>query len=68
MEKIILIKYGELTTKKDNRNFFIRTLENNIINSIKEYNPKIRKDYFRMFIIINAEYSNRKIKKYIWNT
>lgn len=63
MEKIIMIKYGELTTKKDNRNFFIRTLENNIINSIKEYNPKIRKDYFRMFIIINEEYLNIVIEK-----
>ena len=30
MKKIIMIKYGELTTKKDNRNFFIRTLNKNI--------------------------------------
>lgn len=25
MEKMILIKYGELTTKKGNRNFFVET-------------------------------------------
>ena len=30
MDKLILIKYGELTTKKDNRKFFINTLEKNI--------------------------------------
>ena len=30
MKKVILIKYGELTTKKDNRNFFINKLKNNI--------------------------------------
>ena len=28
--KIILIKYGELTTKKDNRKVFINILYNNI--------------------------------------
>ena len=27
MEKMILIKYGELTTKKGNRNFFVKTLK-----------------------------------------
>ena len=26
MNKVILIKYGELSTKKGNRNFFIKTL------------------------------------------
>ena len=37
MEKIILIKYGELTTKKANRNLFINTLANNIRESLKDY-------------------------------
>ena len=36
MEKIILIKYGELTTKKENRNMFINILYENIKNSLKE--------------------------------
>ena len=36
MDKLILIKYGELTTKKDNRKFFINTLEKNIRMLIKE--------------------------------
>ena len=30
MNKIILIKYGELTTKKSNRNLFINILTENI--------------------------------------
>ena len=29
MNRLILIKYGELTTKKGNRNFFIKTLTKN---------------------------------------
>ncbi len=50
MEKIIMVKYGELTTKKDNRNLFIRTLENNIENVLKDVDYTIIKDYYRMFI------------------
>ena len=30
MEKLIMIKYGELTTKKENINLFINTLKQNI--------------------------------------
>lgn len=56
MKKIIMIKYGELTTKKDNRNFFINTLVKNIEQSLKKYNPIIEKDYFRMFITVSDEY------------
>ena len=36
MEKLILIKYGELTTKKDNRKFFIKELVNNIRKKIDD--------------------------------
>lgn len=50
MEKIILIKYGELTTKKDNRKQFINLLYNNIFEKLKKYNVKIIKEYSRMFI------------------
>lgn len=53
MEKILMIKYAELTTKKDNRNFFINTLEKNIKSSLSDLNIKIIKDYYRMFIISN---------------
>jgi len=50
MDKLILIKYGELTTKKANRNFFINLLEKNIKNLLNDYNIKIIKDRVRMFI------------------
>ena len=30
MNRVVLIKYGELTTKKVNRKFFINSLFNNI--------------------------------------
>ena len=36
MKKVILIKYGELTTKKDNRNYFIKLLNANVRKSIRE--------------------------------
>ena len=50
MDKIILIKYGELTTKKNNRNLFINILYENIKNKLKNYDVKIVKNRVRMFI------------------
>ncbi len=51
MKKVILIKYGELTTKKDNRKFFIKTLKKNIFNKLSSFDFDIIDDYYRMFII-----------------
>lgn len=53
MKKVILIKYGELTTKKDNRKFFIKTLRNNILDKLSDYNIAVTDDYYRMFIEVN---------------
>ena len=53
MKKLIMIKYGELITKKDNRSFFINTLSNNIETALSGLNPIIKKDYYRMFIEVN---------------
>jgi thiamine biosynthesis protein ThiI len=55
MEKIIIIKYGELTTKKDNINFFISTLKNNIKEILKENDCTINYDKGRMFIKSNDD-------------
>lgn len=55
MNKIILIKYGELTTKKGNRNFFINTLYNNIQKKLKNFDVKISKDISRMYIEFNKK-------------
>lgn len=57
MENIILIKYGELTTKKDNRKQFINILYNNLNEKIKKYNAKIIKEHARMYIICNEHIS-----------
>lgn len=50
MEKLILIKYGELSTKKDNINFFIKTLKENIEKVLDGIDYKIKYDFGRMFI------------------
>lgn len=50
MDRVILIKYGELSTKKRNRNFFINTLYNNVKNKLKNFDVKISKDRARMYI------------------
>ena len=51
MKKVVLIKYGELTTKKDNRNYFIKSLKNNIFSKLSNFEFDIIDDYYRMFII-----------------
>lgn len=50
MKKIIIIKYGELTTKHDNINFFIKTLKENISSSLESIKANITFDIGRMFI------------------
>ena len=46
MNRVILIKYGELTTKKGNRKFFINTLYKNINDKLKSFFS-----FFNRFII-----------------
>ncbi len=55
MDKMILIKYGELTTKKANRNLFISHLYKDIKDKLKEYNINIIKDNSRMYIETNDD-------------
>ncbi len=55
MDKVILIKYGELSTKKANRSFFINTLYRNICNKLRDYNVHIHKDRARMYIEFQEE-------------
>ncbi len=50
MEKVILIKYGELSTKKDNINFFLTKLKDNISYVLKDDEATIDYDLGRMFI------------------
>ena len=50
MDRVILIKYGELSTKKANRNFFINTLYKNLKSKLSGLEVKIHKDRARMYI------------------
>ena len=50
MERLIIIKYGELTTKKDNINFFLSTLKRNIEKVLINIEHIIYYDKGRMFI------------------
>ena len=50
MKRVIMIKYGELTTKKGNRNFFVNSLYKSILNKLKKYNVFISKNLSRMYI------------------
>ncbi len=50
MERIILIKYGELTTKKANRNLFISKIYEQMKELLNNYDVKITKNRVRMFI------------------
>ena len=55
MKRVILIKYGELSTKKGNRNFFINTLYRMINEKLKNFVVKIFKDRSRMYIEFHDE-------------
>lgn len=50
MEKVIIIKYAELSTKSDNINFFIKTLKHNIENKLNGLDFEIKSDIGRMII------------------
>ena len=53
MDRIILIKYGELTTKGDNRNLFISKIYEQMKELLVNYDVKIIKNRVRMFIEVN---------------
>lgn len=64
MEKIIIIKYGELTTKKDNINYFIKVLKDNIKKALINVESEITYDKGRMFIKTSSyEEVLEKLKK-----
>ena len=53
MKELIMIKYGELTTKKANRKIFINVLTQNVERMLKDEDVEITKDSVRMFIRCN---------------
>lgn len=50
MNRLIIIKYGELSTKKGNIKFFIRTLKKNVEATLEGLDFKIEFDNGRMFV------------------
>ena len=56
MKKVIIIKYGELSTKKDNINYFLSCLRDNIKAALKDINVEIKYDRGRMFLISDDNY------------
>ncbi len=61
MQKIIFLKYGELSTKKDNRNFFLKILHHNIQTVLP--NVTIKYDFGRMFIMPTEAYFEEILDK-----
>lgn len=55
MKKIILIKYGELTTKKANRGLFINILTQNVKKALKDFDIKLIHNRVRMFIEVKND-------------
>ena len=50
MKRLIIIKYGEMTTKKDNIGLFLKKLKDNVEFSLAQENVTINYDSGRMFI------------------
>lgn len=53
MNKIFLIKYGELSLKKANKKAFIKQLVNNIKNKLNDIEYDLKYNYSRIFIECN---------------
>lgn len=62
MEKIILIKYGELTTKKANRNLFISKIYEQMKELLSNYDVKIIKNRVRMFLEVKDNNIDEVVK------
>ena len=55
MNRVILIKYGELTTKGDNKKMFVNVLHKNIVKKLNGLEVLIYKDLSRMYIEFNEK-------------
>lgn len=63
MQKLIILKYAELNTKKDNINFFLTTLKQNIMDALKEIEVTVKYDTGRMFIDVSENDFSKVIEK-----
>src|SRR5574344_1716907 len=63
MKKIIIIKYAELTTKKDNIGLFLSALKKNITHTLSGLDTTIKYDKGRMFIFLNKDNYEEVVEK-----
>lgn len=63
MKRIIMIKYGELTTKKSNRKLFVNALYHNLQNKLKNFEVIFNSDLSRMYIEFNESDLEKILKK-----
>ena len=63
MEKVILIKYGELSTKKANINYFLKTLKDNVEKTLVNEDVTVNYDKGRMFVSLNRDNFDSVVKK-----
>ena len=56
MKKLILIKYAELSTKKDNIGMFIKQLKRNLEEKLRKYHAVISFDKGRMFVSVENSF------------
>ena len=56
MKKLILIKYAELSTKKDNIGMFIKQLKRNLEEKLSLYQAEISFDKGRMFVSVENSF------------
>lgn len=61
MEKLLLIRYGEIFLKGKNRAFFENMLKNNIKNAIKDFGAEVFKIPGRMVVSGYDEFDEKKI-------
>lgn len=65
MEKLILIRYGEIFLKGKNRAFFENMLKDNIKNAIKDFGAEVYKIPGRMVVSGYDEFDEKKIMNLI---
>ena len=63
LNRVIMIKYGELSTKKSNRKLFIKALYNDLKNKLREYPVTMTSDISRMYISFNDQDLDNVLKK-----
>ena len=55
LQKLIMIKYGELSTKKANISLFLKQLKDNVKFALQDLNVEVKFDKSRMFINLNDD-------------